>query len=68
MNNALTAHDVRRLSAEAVVHPDTLRRAYAGMPIRSTSRVRINAAAKKLRLPPPPTSGLPGGDDGNTVK
>ena len=50
----LSAHDERRVAVCSISHPRTVRRAYRGDEIRSTSRARIVAAATELGLPLPP--------------
>lgn len=49
----LSAHDARRIAVAAAVHPKTVARAYAGLPVRSTSAARIVEAARILGLPQP---------------
>lgn len=43
-----------RLCAEATVDDRTVQAIYAGRTVRSTTRLRIEEAAKKLGYPPPP--------------
>lgn len=52
-STSLSAHDVRRLSAQGEVHPNTIARAYSGKPVRSLSLARIERAARELGLPLP---------------
>ena len=42
------------IAANAEVDPRTVRSAYDGNPIRELNLARIAAAAKKLKVPPPP--------------
>ncbi len=50
---SLTPHEARRIAAEAIVHDSTVQRYFAGRPIRSTCRARIDAALKRLGLQEP---------------
>lgn len=50
----LTAHQVRVMSAHGMLHPKTVRRAYGGLVVQSTSYARIELAARQLGYPPPP--------------
>lgn len=47
-------HDLRRLSVESLTHPDSIRRLYAGRRCQHLTRIRVEAAAERLGLPPPP--------------
>ena len=53
---SLSAHDVRRIAVAGAVHPRTVTSAYRGDTIRSTTRARIEQAARDLGLPPPPAA------------
>lgn len=48
-------HDERRLAVLASVCVQTIRRAYAGLPIRTTTAARIARAARVMRLSVPPS-------------
>jgi hypothetical protein len=50
----LTAHEVRRVSVTALVDPKSVRRCYAGGPVRTLTRLRIERAARELGFPVPP--------------
>jgi hypothetical protein len=50
----LTAHARRAIAVEALCDDRSVRRAYAGAPIRQLTRERIVRAARKLALPLPP--------------
>lgn len=56
----LSAHDRLCVAAEAVVCVKTLQRFLAGRTVRSTSRVRIERALRRL--------GLPRGDSTHTAR
>ena len=49
----LSAHNVMRIAVYGFTHPRTVRRAYRGDPVRSTTAARIIDAAQKLGLPEP---------------
>jgi len=59
---ALSPHEARRIAAEACVHDATVRRYFARLPIRSTTRARIEAALNRLALARP-EPGVNGGAD-----
>jgi hypothetical protein len=63
-----TAHDRIRIAATAAVDPRTVLDAYKGKPIRSTCAARIDAAARILGLPLPPTGQPRSTDDTAPVK
>jgi DNA-binding LacI/PurR family transcriptional regulator len=46
--------DILLIAAEASVDPRTVRTVYDNKPTRELTLARINAAAKKLKLPLPP--------------
>jgi hypothetical protein len=50
----ITAHDLRRLAAEAVCSDRTARRWYQGLRVTQTSEIRLRRAAETLGLPIPP--------------
>jgi hypothetical protein len=49
----ISPHDRIRLAAQAIVHPRTVLRVYAGT-AQEMSRLRVEAAARHLGLPLPP--------------
>jgi hypothetical protein len=53
---SLTPHDRRRLAVAAPCDDDTVIRAYAALPVRQLSRLRLERAAAELGLPPPPAA------------
>lgn len=52
----LSRKDVFAIAIEAIVDPRTVTSIYEGKPSRGLVRGRVEAAAKKLRLAPPPSS------------
>lgn len=50
----MTDKDMMRIAAEAACDPRTVASVYDGRPSRRLVRGRIEAAAKKLKLPAPP--------------
>lgn len=52
----LTSHQVLQIAAEAAADVRTVRKLYAGGRSPSLVRGRIEAAAKKLKLPGPPVA------------
>jgi len=51
-----SAHDVRRISVHGAVCPKSVRKAYSGQGVRSTTMVRVLNAAVSLGLPMPSIS------------
>jgi hypothetical protein len=47
------AHDRLRIATHAAVHPRTVDRCYASLPVRSTVAARVLAACRALALPEP---------------
>lgn len=60
-NLRMNDRDIMRIAAEAGCDPRTVARAYDGQPYnsRKLSRSRIEEAARKLKLEPPPKPTLP---------
>ena len=50
----LSPHEVRRISVTALVDPKTVERCYAGGPVRTLTRLRIERAARELGVLVPP--------------
>jgi len=46
--------DCVRLAAIASLHPGTVKRVYGGLPCETSTRRRLELAARKLGLPAPP--------------
>jgi DNA-binding LacI/PurR family transcriptional regulator len=57
MSQSISPHDLRRIAATGVLFPRTVERFYKGLPVRSTTRARIEQAARELGLPLPATEG-----------
>ena len=51
---AISQAEVYSIAAEALADPRSIRRAYAGKPVRPLIRLRLERAAAVLRLPAPP--------------
>lgn len=52
-DNVPNAHQVRTIASTAVCDPATVRRYFDGEVIRSTSKIRIDAALDSLKIPRP---------------
>lgn len=59
----LSDQDIRRVSAESMLDPRTVAKAYGGRPVSNACRslIRIAAEALGLEMPPPPTARLRAG-------
>ena len=69
-DSRLSPHEARRIAVEAICCERTVRRFFAGLPVRSTCRARIDEALKSLGLEAPSfklAGSRPPGDSGIPV-